>query len=195
MTARTTIECHPSGTFFDFANPQPDAVHIEDIARALSLTNRFGGHTRWPYSVAQHALLVARLVREAGGSPELCFAALHHDSHEAYVGDIPTPLKALLGVKYSDLAESVDEAIELAFAGLSTNCFHHPIIKEADQQALFIEAAVLKVSQGVGQDWGHTRNCPVDVPTGAVTRIEPEWAEHLFLAAHRTALLNLGVVA
>jgi len=188
---RTTIETHPTGTYFDFADPRPEMIYVEDIARALSQINRFGGHTRWPYSVAQHALLVARLVREAGGSPELCFAALHHDSHEAYLGDAPTPLKDIFKVRapgvWEMLVSEIDVCVGRRF-GIPRRLFSHAVVKAADAAALRLEAAVLKESGGVGAHWPATHSSRPDIPTGALTRIEPEWAEHLFLAAHRRAL-------
>src|SRR4051794_24417338 len=108
MTRTTTaIETSPTGTLFDFADSRPEMVHVEDIARSLSLQCRFGGFVSRFYSVAEHALLVHRLVRDVAG-PELAFAALHHDSHEAYLGDIPTPLKKLLGWRFEELAWEVD---------------------------------------------------------------------------------------
>jgi 5'-deoxynucleotidase YfbR-like HD superfamily hydrolase len=59
---------------------------------ALAKICRFGAQTKHFYSVAQHALLVRRLVLDAGHD-DLELIALHHDSHEAFVGDLPTPLK------------------------------------------------------------------------------------------------------
>lgn len=182
---RTSIETHPTGTHFDFTNPTPEMVHIEDIARALSQTARFGGHTRKFYSVAEHALLVHRLVRHVAG-PELAFAALHHDSHEAYLGDIPTPLKRMLGAAFVNLATEIDFAIGAQF-DIDPNLFDHDIIKAADAQALAIEAGVLKKSGGLGPHWPATHMYRPDVPTGAAACVEPAWAEGLFLDAHRVA--------
>lgn len=69
-------------------DPRPDEVHIEDIAHALALTNRFGGHTPEPYSVGQHSIFVA------GHCPEdLKLCGLMHDATEAYIGDMVAPVK------------------------------------------------------------------------------------------------------
>src|SRR5919112_3428758 len=81
-----------SGKRLDLDNPRPEDIRIEDVAGGLSKVCRFGAQLLEYYSVAQHALLVHRLVVEAG-HPELALVALHHDSHEAYLCDIPTPLK------------------------------------------------------------------------------------------------------
>lgn len=64
-------------------------VDLTDIAHQLALTNRWRGATRFPISVAQHAVAVSLLV-----SPRSARLALHHDDHEAYTGDVPSPLKA-----------------------------------------------------------------------------------------------------
>lgn len=80
-----------TGLRFDLLDPQPDQICIEDIAHALSQLCRFTGHTMYFYSVAQHSLLVSQLVK-----PTLALVALLHDAPEAYIGDVSSPLKALL---------------------------------------------------------------------------------------------------
>jgi hypothetical protein len=80
-----------SGHFVNFADLDDNAILIEDIAYALSNICRFCGHTWKFYSVAQHSVLVSRIV-----SPENALAALFHDAAEAYLGDVSRPLKALL---------------------------------------------------------------------------------------------------
>src|SRR5918994_6288050 len=97
-----------SGAHLDLADPDPGAIRLEDIAAALSKVCRFGAQTTRFYSVAQHAVLVQRLVVEAG-RPDLSLAALHHDSHEAYVGDVTTPLKRMLGRQYHDVCARLDQ--------------------------------------------------------------------------------------
>ena len=82
-----------SGVRLVLDNPRPEDILIEDVAGGLSKVCRFGAQPLEYYSVAQHALLVRRLVVESG-YPELALAALHHDSHEAYLCDIPSPLKS-----------------------------------------------------------------------------------------------------
>lgn len=76
----------------------PDnAPRIDDIAHALAQINRFNGHTTRPYSVAEHSLLVADVAAWRGASAVVELAALLHDAHEAYVGDMPSPTKWLMG--------------------------------------------------------------------------------------------------
>lgn len=80
-----------SGAFVDPLAPDPDLIHVEDIAHALSHQCRFGGHAPHFYSVAQHSVEVAHLVPEA-----LRLQALMHDASEAYLVDVPRPVKARL---------------------------------------------------------------------------------------------------
>lgn len=149
----TAIETH-TGLMFNYADPQPEQVCIEDIAHALSLSCRFGGHINRFYSVAQHALLVERLVYTANllhpRLPALRRAALHHDSHEAYVGDIPTPMKRALqreSLAVDHLAVAADFAICAALE-IDVNLIASDAVAAADRLALRIEATALKVNGG-----------------------------------------------
>lgn len=119
-----------SGKQFDFHNPTPDMVCIEDIAHALSMSCRFGGHTRYHYSVAQHSVNVAKLVPS-----EHKLAALLHDATEAYIGDMVSPLKVLMP-EFKKKEEQIWEVIAEKF-GVPVKM--DPIIKWADLQMLKIE--------------------------------------------------------
>ena len=79
-----------SGTFINVFETTPDMIVIEDIAHALSRLPRFGGHLNRPYSVAQHSVLAAKRVKGLANKR----AALLHDASEAYLLDMPTPIKA-----------------------------------------------------------------------------------------------------
>lgn len=80
-----------SGLNFDVANPNADLIDIEDIAHSLAHLCRFTGHTDRFYSVAEHSVRAAWHV-----APEHQLEALLHDATEAYLGDVASPLKALL---------------------------------------------------------------------------------------------------
>ena len=69
--------------------PRPEEIDIEDVARSLSQMCRFLGHTKAFYSVSQHSVLVSRMVpgRDA-------MWGLLHDASEAYLCDLPRPIKA-----------------------------------------------------------------------------------------------------
>lgn len=140
------IETH-SGLRLDLAEPDPASILIEDIAHALSLEVRFSGHTLRPLSVAEHSLYVEALVAEHQVAPAVRLGALLHDAHEAYVKDLPRPLKRLLGHAYLEVAARVDSIIFAKFRAR-----YAPIIKIADDRALASEAAALLPSKGEG--WG-----------------------------------------
>lgn len=80
-----------SGARVDVFNPDPATLRIVDIAHGLANKCRFNGHTCSWYSVAQHSVLVSQLVPE-----DLALAALLHDAAEAYLPDMPSPIKARL---------------------------------------------------------------------------------------------------
>lgn len=94
-----------SGIYFNVFEPTPDMVCIEDIAHALSHQPRWAGHTPVFYSVAAHSLHVAH---RALPQHKLC--ALLHDASEAYLCDIPTPIKARIP-QYKEIEEKVMQAI------------------------------------------------------------------------------------
>src|SRR3954454_351254 len=80
-----------SGRRFYPMNPRPSEIDPVDIAHALSLLCRYGGHVDRFYSVAEHCVLMSQAV-----APENALAALLHDATEAYVCDVPRPLKRQL---------------------------------------------------------------------------------------------------
>lgn len=77
-----------SGRRFTPTNPNPDAIVIQDIAHALSMQCRFSGHVNKFYSVAQHCVLVSYICNH-----EDALWGLLHDATEAYLVDVPRPLK------------------------------------------------------------------------------------------------------
>jgi hypothetical protein len=98
-----------SGKRFYPLDPRAEDIDPEDIAHALSLLCRFGGHIDRFYSVAEHCVLMSRAV-----SPENALAALLHDATEAYVVDVPRPVKRYLP-DYQRIEDSVWVAIARRF--------------------------------------------------------------------------------
>jgi uncharacterized protein len=93
MGDRDWIQTHTGRRFYPL-NPRIEDIDIEDIAHALSHLCRFAGHTRVFYCVAEHAVRVSRLVAEM--CPTTTYESawgLHHDDSEAYLIDLPRPLK------------------------------------------------------------------------------------------------------
>jgi uncharacterized protein len=118
-------------------DPDPSQLDPEDIARALGNLCRFGGHARSFYSVAQHSVIVSELVEQRGGDPEDVFAALMHDASEAYLGDMPHPIKhrSPLGTAFKAAEEHLEQAIRARFR-IKDDV---PEIKRADRALLATE--------------------------------------------------------
>ena len=101
MTAQLDLLNKPSGRIamlmasgfaFDLENPSADGMPISDIARALAYQPRWAGATREFYSVAEHCVMVSRLV-----APAFALDGLGHDADEAVTGDIASCVKVLIG--------------------------------------------------------------------------------------------------
>ena len=119
-----------SGNYFNFLQPECHNYLIRDIAHSLSLTNRYSGHTKYAYNVAQHSVLCSYLVPD-----DYALEKLMHDASEAYLGDIASPLKQLL-TEYKIIEAKVESAIAKQF-GL---CYPFPsCVKEADMRMLRTE--------------------------------------------------------
>ncbi len=74
-------------------DPRPEDIDGRDIAHALANQCRWAGHTREFYSVAEHSVRASLLVPE-----EFALWALLHDAPEAYLVDLPSPIKHKSGV-------------------------------------------------------------------------------------------------
>jgi len=82
-----------SGVLIDVFDPNPNDIVIEDIAHGLAMRCRFGGHTQSFHTVAEHCIHICDMVPD-----RLKMQALLHDASEAYIGDMPTPIKKNLPV-------------------------------------------------------------------------------------------------
>ena len=127
-----------SGRPFYPLDPKPEDIDAGDIITSLSRIVRYGGHYSAPsrehYSVAQHSVLVAKLVPE-----EYQLEALLHDAAEAYIGDNTSPMKRAVPA-ISHVEAPIFEAIALKFGidSLLPDC-----VKEADFNAMRIELATV----------------------------------------------------
>ena len=135
-----------SGRFVNPFDPDPSQLDIGDITRALAKTCRFGGHCRSFYSVAQHSVIVSELVEQRSGDPEDVFAALMHDAAEAYLGDMPHPLKhrSALGEAFKAAERHLEQALQTRF-NIKPDV---PEIKRADRALLATERRAFSA-----EDW------------------------------------------
>jgi hypothetical protein len=124
-----------SGTYINVLKPDPNDFHINDIANGLSKTYRFNNHAQVDYTVAEHSMWVAKKVWEETQDKQLTLTALMHDAAEAYLCDIPHPIKQLLP-DYKKIELSFEEAISKKF---NLNFPFPSIIKKYDWDAVVWE--------------------------------------------------------
>ena len=117
-----------TGKKFHYLKPTVDEIDIVDIAHSLALKTRFSGHCKTFYSVAEHSIRVAKLLPQ-----ELKLSGLLHDVAEAYIPDIPRPIKATFGLKPVE-----DKILQVIYAKYNT--FPSPKIMEADDVLIATEA-------------------------------------------------------
>lgn len=157
-----------SGRQVNLLYPTPAMIDLGDIAHALSRIQRFAGHTTVPYSVAEHSMLVARIV--AMTHPHYQLHALLHDATEAYIGDASRPLKNAMrmqGLRLRmmsdfDLTENaLAAAIETKWDLNADGMEWRDIIKEADERAYLIEVpATLTAIHSEHSLWQWIRELP-----------------------------------
>ena len=127
-----------TGRRFSVSRADPAEVCIEDIINALSKICRFAGNCSIFYSVAEHSVRVARRL-----PPHLQLAGLLHDASEAYLSDVPKPVKDLPEMEgYMVVEADVMRAIEHRF-GLPQLSLESDEIKQADREMVSIEARCL----------------------------------------------------
>ena len=131
-----------SGIKFHFMKPKPSEVNLVDICKALSQINRYGGHTEFPYSVGQHSLLICEKVASEGYSKKIQLYALMHDFAEAYLTDLPTPIKRELP-HYGEMEENIMNAIYKHFKIDKPTKFIQELVKYYDTAILESEVKTL----------------------------------------------------
>jgi hypothetical protein len=136
-------------------DPRAEEVDLQDIAHALSHMCRFAGHVFTFYSVAEHCVRVSALAPES--DPKLALAALLHDATEAYVVDVPRPLKRFLP-GYAEIESRVARVVESRF-GLAAGALDDPSVKHWDEVLLATEARDLMGGE-CGGKW-HLRAAPL----------------------------------
>lgn len=123
-----------TGLSFYILDPRVDDIDPVDIAHALGMLCRYGGHTSVFYSVAEHCVLMSYAV-----APEHALSALLHDATEAYVSDMIRPLKQVMP-EYRKVEDRLALVICDRF-GIGRVCPAE--VKEADLRILQDERAVL----------------------------------------------------
>lgn len=157
-----------TGRAFWPLDPRVDDVDPVDIAHALSMLCRYGGHVRAFFSVAEHCVLMSHAV-----APENALWALLHDATEAYMGDMVRPLKRQMPA-YAEAEDRLMEVICARF-GLDPACPAE--VKEADNRILRDERDALKTDPPL--PWTSLENVPaLGVPIGGW---DPAYAKRRYL--------------
>jgi 5'-deoxynucleotidase YfbR-like HD superfamily hydrolase len=156
----------PSGFVLDLLAPDATGLPITDIALCLASQPRWGGAARPWYSVAEHSVMVSRLV-----PPHLAYAALMHDCEE-FLGDWPSPVKVMLGRNYvKERIGPVKDALRRWFGFDDED----DAIKHADLVSMATELRDLLPPAWI--EWGHL---PAPDPARIVP-VGPERAYEIFL--------------
>lgn len=165
-----------SGMPVDLLDPKPEMILLGDIAHALARIPRFCGHTvgDWPWNVAQHSLLVEQLMPD-GTDAAGRLVALLHDAHEAYVGDLITPVKQAMNMiprastyadppafAFSNIVSRLDRAIWKAF-GMDPTAGILADVQTADMLALAVEKELLMADSR--REWDSLPPLPDPMPS------------------------------
>lgn len=186
-----------SGRRLDLLDPTPVDIEIEDIAHGLAFVARWNGQTfgDWPYSVAEHSLLVedlfARMVPDAPVKWRL--AALLHDAPEYVIGDMISPVKAAIGPAYGELDDRLTAAIHIRF-GLPAQI---PVkvkrqIKKADKVSAWLEATQIAGFSEAESDRFFGRPDPALIANLGVTLRPPVEVRRNYVSRHAELLSLLG---
>lgn len=167
-----------SGEMVDIAKITDDQIKITDIAHALSLNCRFGGHCKYHYSIATHSCHVADMVYDDTGEPKCALAALLHDASEAYLQDIVRGCKQQMPA-YCEMERELQRRIYRKF-GINDACqdAYHDVIKEWDNAVLKAEAIEL-IAGGPDAWFGFDK---IEAAPIQVFRHDPFYAERVFLS-------------
>lgn len=157
-----------TGNHFDYESYNDANINIEDIAHALSNNCRFNGHTRQFYSVAQHSVLVSHYC-----DPEDALWGLLHDASEAYLCDIPTPLKNM--GYFEQYKKEEAKVMNIIAHKYGLNPTMPASVKVADVRLLWTEKRDL-MPDG---DWGVDQ--PYDYIPARIVPLNPEQAKIQFI--------------
>ena len=163
-----------SGVEFYPLDPRPEEIRIEDIAHSLSMQCRYTGHVNQFYSVAEHCIRVSELC-----PPEWALWGLLHDASEAYLCDLPRPLKRYseIGRLYREAEDKLSIAICERF-GLTWQSPAPEPVERADKGMLWVESQALMPPHPCWDKW---RALTTGRERPIVVTLKPWMAKTLFL--------------
>ena len=185
-----------SGRRLDLLDPTPMDIEIEDIAHGLAFVARWNGQTfgDWPYSVAEHSLLVealySRMTPEAPAKWKL--AALLHDAPEYVIGDMISPVKAAVGPAYGALDDRLAAAVHIRF-GLPAQvpAKIKKAIKKADRISAWLEATQIAGFSRAESDKFFGRPDPALIDGLSIALRPPRDVRADFVARHEALLAEI----
>lgn len=191
----THIEVKPSGAFVDPFDLDPDLVFIEDVASSLARIARFTGYSD-SYG-AEHALIVESILCANDASALVRLHGLLHDAHEAYLGDVPRPLK--YRPQFAFYREACDRAQVVIYRALDLPLPTEDAaaaVKRADELSLLVEARRGLPSRG--ECWRMATQELVEEADDFAMRFRPmgmdhEELEEKFLWEYRNLRREAGV--
>ncbi|MER2006522.1 MAG: hypothetical protein ABS939_03640 [Psychrobacillus sp.] len=127
-----------TGKDFDYNNITKESICIDDIIHSLTRINRFIGHSKRAYTVAEHLFLCVIMAGELGYSAREKLLVLTHDFPEAYTGDCPTPLKQLLP-EFKVIESKIEKALYEHLGIAPPTEEEHLKVKRIDNTMLVIE--------------------------------------------------------
>ena len=203
MPTTASISMYTGHRFYPL-EPAKNHYDVRDIAHGLSLLCRFAGQGERFYSVAEHSLLVSRLLTSSPQEatdrsrvtwhfihalhPSLRLVGLLHDASEAYMADVPAPIKALPQLDgYRQVEQQVMEAI-LTFLMRSPRAenWDGPSVHYADKLALRAEASMLGLLTPRWEVYPLPDVGPLPTP------LSPQQAERRFLECYQDCVRSLG---
>lgn len=140
-----------SGSKIYYTEPEADQIELEDLAHGLAMNPRFGGQTTEFYSVAKHSILVSKELEKQGFGAEIQLYGLLHDAAEAFVGDVPAPLKKELK-NFREIEHSIMDAIWEAVDIQPPSDEDWKKIKDADRVLLNYEASEIVSRDGWAEE-------------------------------------------
>lgn len=125
-----------SGHKLNIENPNPDDILLEDIAHALTFICRGAGQTNFFFPVARHCVYCAEEAEKRGYTNEVVLACLLHDASEAFMVDVPRPIKRNLIPQYIDYEDRLLACIYRKFIGRDLTDAELEMVRDVDDTVL-----------------------------------------------------------
>ena len=178
MEMKPFIELY-SGLPFWYDKLDENTYDINDIAHALSMQCRYNGHCNYFYSVAEHCILMFDYAQYTLNITDnnILRTILMHDASEAYLSDIPRPLKQLLP-DYIKVEKELENVLAKEFKLI----YPFPeIVKELDNSMLKVERNHVKVWTDNIWSSDHLPLLPIKLKGWTPKKSEKEYLQRYYM--------------